>query len=275
MVVIGIIVLLAVGPEQLPSVIRKVGQVVSQVRSVTDGFKSDFMAGIEEIEQATDINKLSEKIVDPFNPATFEQQSKMSKRSAASPESSSEQDSSESVDSSSDGARSTSERHTDDAVDNGADSKSTDSKSTGDDGSDTESADHDDVVDESAFLDRRADGVVDDVDQDSHDDLNDVDDGTIDDDFVVKEASENTALSDESLETENRDSAAKSKAKLKREQSAAVVKAMHIVGDTDSVANSDSAGSVPNESVPNDSVPNDGVPGDSEEPGSDGEGQLK
>ncbi len=81
MVVIGIIVLLAVGPEQLPSVIRKVGQLVSQIRSVTDGFKSDFMAGIEEIEQAADLDKLSEKIVDPFNPATFEAQSKMSKRS--------------------------------------------------------------------------------------------------------------------------------------------------------------------------------------------------
>lgn len=72
MVVIGIVILLAVGPEQLPGVIRKVGSLISQVRSVTEGFKADFMASIEELEEAADIEKISKQVVDPFTDAVAE-----------------------------------------------------------------------------------------------------------------------------------------------------------------------------------------------------------
>lgn len=48
--VIVIVALIAVGPDQLPSVVRKIGRWASQFRSVTSGLRSEFMAGIDEIE---------------------------------------------------------------------------------------------------------------------------------------------------------------------------------------------------------------------------------
>ncbi len=52
--VIGLVLLIAVGPEQLPGVIRRVGSMVAQARSMTEGLRSEFMAGLEEIERVTD-----------------------------------------------------------------------------------------------------------------------------------------------------------------------------------------------------------------------------
>ncbi|MEM9563003.1 MAG: hypothetical protein AAGA93_10315 [Actinomycetota bacterium] len=54
LMVIGLVLLIAVGPEQLPGVIRRVGSMVAQARSMTDGLRSEFMAGLEEIERVTD-----------------------------------------------------------------------------------------------------------------------------------------------------------------------------------------------------------------------------
>ena len=54
MIVVALVLLMAVGPEQLPGVIRRVGRGASQIRSMTEGLRSDFMAGMEEIERATD-----------------------------------------------------------------------------------------------------------------------------------------------------------------------------------------------------------------------------
>ncbi|MEM7273733.1 MAG: twin-arginine translocase TatA/TatE family subunit [Actinomycetota bacterium] len=54
LIVIALILLIAVGPEQLPSVIRRVGKTIAEVRSMTDGLRTEFMAGMEEIERATD-----------------------------------------------------------------------------------------------------------------------------------------------------------------------------------------------------------------------------
>lgn len=54
MVVIGLVALIVVGPEQLPGLIRRVGQVVAQARTMTDNFRGEFMAGLDEIESATD-----------------------------------------------------------------------------------------------------------------------------------------------------------------------------------------------------------------------------
>lgn len=53
-IIVALVLLIAVGPEQLPGVIRRVGRTVSQVRSMTDGLRQDFMAGMDEIERAAD-----------------------------------------------------------------------------------------------------------------------------------------------------------------------------------------------------------------------------
>ncbi len=54
MLVVAIVLLIAVGPEQLPGVIRKVGQMVSQFRGMTEGIRAEFMSGLDEIERAAD-----------------------------------------------------------------------------------------------------------------------------------------------------------------------------------------------------------------------------
>lgn len=59
LLIIGLVLLIAVGPEQLPSVIRRAGSTVAQFRSMTDGLRSEFMAGLDEIERATDIESWS------------------------------------------------------------------------------------------------------------------------------------------------------------------------------------------------------------------------
>lgn len=53
MIVIALILLMAVGPEQLPGLIRRVGKTVSEVKGMTEGLRAEFMSGMEEIERAT------------------------------------------------------------------------------------------------------------------------------------------------------------------------------------------------------------------------------
>jgi sec-independent protein translocase protein TatB len=49
LLVIALIALVVVGPEQLPAVMRKVGGFVSQVRGMTTGLRDEFMSGVDEI----------------------------------------------------------------------------------------------------------------------------------------------------------------------------------------------------------------------------------
>lgn len=67
LLVIGLVLLIAVGPEQLPGVIRRVGSTVAQMRSMTDGLRSEFMAGLDEIERATDVKRWSAEDDDAAN----------------------------------------------------------------------------------------------------------------------------------------------------------------------------------------------------------------
>ncbi len=46
--VIGIILLVVVGPEQLPSVARNAGRTLRRVRDMSQALRADFMASIEE-----------------------------------------------------------------------------------------------------------------------------------------------------------------------------------------------------------------------------------
>jgi len=52
--VIAVVVLIAVGPEQLPSVLRKGGRLLAQARSMTSGLRDEFMSGIEDVSDAAD-----------------------------------------------------------------------------------------------------------------------------------------------------------------------------------------------------------------------------
>ncbi len=48
--VIALIALVVVGPEQLPSVLRKVGKYASQFRSMSNGLRQEFMAGMDQMD---------------------------------------------------------------------------------------------------------------------------------------------------------------------------------------------------------------------------------
>ena len=52
--VIALVALIAVGPEQLPSVLRKLGRFVSQARSITAGLRDEFMSGLDEVKEVAD-----------------------------------------------------------------------------------------------------------------------------------------------------------------------------------------------------------------------------
>ncbi|MEL7156251.1 MAG: Sec-independent protein translocase protein TatB [Actinomycetota bacterium] len=52
--VIAVVALIAIGPEQLPTVMRKVGGFVAQARSVTTSLRDEFMSGMDEITDLAD-----------------------------------------------------------------------------------------------------------------------------------------------------------------------------------------------------------------------------
>lgn len=51
--VIALIALVVVGPEQLPSVLRKAGKEMARLRSMTSSIRDEFMAGVEELDPTT------------------------------------------------------------------------------------------------------------------------------------------------------------------------------------------------------------------------------
>ncbi len=48
--VIALIALIVVGPEQLPSVMRKVGETIAQLRSMSSSLRTEFMSGLQEAD---------------------------------------------------------------------------------------------------------------------------------------------------------------------------------------------------------------------------------
>jgi Tat protein translocase TatB subunit len=48
MLVIALIALIALGPEQLPAVMRKLGALSTQLRSITTGLKDEFLSGLDQ-----------------------------------------------------------------------------------------------------------------------------------------------------------------------------------------------------------------------------------
>ncbi len=55
--VIAMVALIAVGPEQLPGVLRKVGAFVAQARAMTTGLRDEFMSGLDEVTEIADPQK--------------------------------------------------------------------------------------------------------------------------------------------------------------------------------------------------------------------------
>ena len=49
--VIAMVALIAVGPEQLPGLLRKIGRFLGQARSVTSNLRDEFMSGIDEVNE--------------------------------------------------------------------------------------------------------------------------------------------------------------------------------------------------------------------------------
>ena len=52
--VIAMVTLIAVGPEQLPGVLRKLGRFMNQARSMTAGIREEFMSGLNEVKDVAD-----------------------------------------------------------------------------------------------------------------------------------------------------------------------------------------------------------------------------
>lgn len=55
--VIALVALIAVGPEQLPGVLRKLGRFAAQARTVTSNLRDEFMSGIDEVNDLVDPEK--------------------------------------------------------------------------------------------------------------------------------------------------------------------------------------------------------------------------
>ncbi len=66
MMLIAIVLLIAVGPEQLPGLIRKVGRTMGQLKSMSDRLRDDFMDGMNQIEEATDVKSWADKLETPW-----------------------------------------------------------------------------------------------------------------------------------------------------------------------------------------------------------------
>jgi sec-independent protein translocase protein TatB len=66
MMLIAIVLLIAVGPEQLPGVIRRVGRTMGQLKSMSDRLRDDFMSGMNQIEEATDVKSWADKLETPW-----------------------------------------------------------------------------------------------------------------------------------------------------------------------------------------------------------------
>jgi sec-independent protein translocase protein TatB len=59
--VIAVIALIFVGPEQLPTVLRKVGRYAAQMRGMAQGIRDEFMAGLDDVpDDLKDLTKLKD-----------------------------------------------------------------------------------------------------------------------------------------------------------------------------------------------------------------------
>ena len=63
LVVIGVVALVAIGPKELPGVLRTVGQMMTKVRRMASEFQGQFQEAMREAE-LSDIKKQAEQLTD-------------------------------------------------------------------------------------------------------------------------------------------------------------------------------------------------------------------
>ncbi len=56
--VIAVLALIFIGPEQLPTVMRKVGRYAAQMRSMAQGLREEFMSGLDEMPDLKELTNL-------------------------------------------------------------------------------------------------------------------------------------------------------------------------------------------------------------------------
>ena len=61
LVVIGVVALIVIGPKELPSVLRNIGQVLSKLRSMASEFQGQFQEALREAE-LDELRKQAEKL---------------------------------------------------------------------------------------------------------------------------------------------------------------------------------------------------------------------
>jgi sec-independent protein translocase protein TatB len=61
LVVIGVVALIVIGPKELPSVLRNIGQVMSKLRSMASEFQGQFQEALREAE-LDELRKQAEKL---------------------------------------------------------------------------------------------------------------------------------------------------------------------------------------------------------------------
>ncbi len=72
--VIALIALVVVGPEQLPSVLRKLGKQAAQLRSMTQSIRDEFMSGVDEVNPTNWMEDTSDVPKNPTSREDLEQQ---------------------------------------------------------------------------------------------------------------------------------------------------------------------------------------------------------
>ncbi len=56
--VIAVLALIFIGPDQLPTVMRKVGRYAAQMRSMAQGLREEFMSGLDEMPELKELTNL-------------------------------------------------------------------------------------------------------------------------------------------------------------------------------------------------------------------------
>lgn len=68
LLVIALVALIALGPEQLPTVMRKLGALTKQVRSLSTGLRDEFLSGLEDVQGSGSTGTKPRSAV-PFDPS--------------------------------------------------------------------------------------------------------------------------------------------------------------------------------------------------------------
>lgn len=68
LLVIALVALIALGPEQLPTVMRKLGALTKQVRSLSTGLRDEFLSGLEDAQGSGSTGTKPRSAV-PFDPS--------------------------------------------------------------------------------------------------------------------------------------------------------------------------------------------------------------